>query len=181
MKILVVDDEKVLVKGIKFNLESEGYQVEAGYDGEEAVELARSRADIIITTGGLGPTLDDLTKETLATVFGKKMVLHQPSMDRLTDFFKTIGREMTKNNEKQAWLPRAAPCSPISGARRPAAPLRPTASTFSCCPVLRASATRCGRNVQCRICTNWQAAASYPATSAYSASVRATWRISCMT
>ena len=39
MKILVVDDEKVLVKGIKFNLESEGYQVEAGYDGEEAVEL----------------------------------------------------------------------------------------------------------------------------------------------
>ena len=40
MKILVVDDEKVLVKGIKFNLESEGYQVEAGYDGEEAVELA---------------------------------------------------------------------------------------------------------------------------------------------
>ena len=49
MKILVVDDEKVLVKGIKFNLESEGYQVEAGYDGEEAVELARNGAfDLII-------------------------------------------------------------------------------------------------------------------------------------
>ena len=49
MKILVVDDEKVLVKGIKFNLESEGYQVEAGYDGEEAVELARSGSyDLII-------------------------------------------------------------------------------------------------------------------------------------
>ena len=40
MKILVVDDERVLVKGIKFNLESEGYQVEVGYDGEQAVELA---------------------------------------------------------------------------------------------------------------------------------------------
>ena len=39
-KILVVDDEKVLVKGIKFNLENEGYQVEVGYDGEQAVELA---------------------------------------------------------------------------------------------------------------------------------------------
>ena len=37
-KILVVDDEKVLVKGIKFNLENEGYQVEVGYDGEEAVD-----------------------------------------------------------------------------------------------------------------------------------------------
>ena len=39
-KILVVDDEKVLVKGIKFNLENEGYEVEVGYDGEQAVELA---------------------------------------------------------------------------------------------------------------------------------------------
>ena len=48
MKILVVDDEKVLVKGIKFNLESEGYQVEAGYDGEEAVELARSGRTVSI-------------------------------------------------------------------------------------------------------------------------------------
>ena len=55
---------------------------------ERVVREAKDRADIIITTGGLGPTLDDLTKETLATVFGKKMVLHQPSMDRLTDFFQ---------------------------------------------------------------------------------------------
>ena len=50
---------------------------------ERVVREAKDRADIIITTGGLGPTLDDLTKETLATVFGKKMELHQPSMDRL--------------------------------------------------------------------------------------------------
>ena len=49
MKILVVDDEKVLVKGIKFNLESEGYQVEVGYDGQAAVDLARGGAfDLII-------------------------------------------------------------------------------------------------------------------------------------
>ena len=48
-KILVVDDDKVMVKGIKFNLENEGYQVEVGYDGEEAVEKARSgRFDLII-------------------------------------------------------------------------------------------------------------------------------------
>ena len=72
---------------------------------ERVVREAKERADIIITTGGLGPTLDDLTKETLATVFGKKMALHQPSLDRITKFFATIGREMTKNNEKQAWLP----------------------------------------------------------------------------
>ena len=42
MKILVVDDEKLLVKGIKFNLENEGYQVEVGYNGEDAVELAKT-------------------------------------------------------------------------------------------------------------------------------------------
>ena len=42
MKILVVDDEKLLVKGIKFNLENEGYQVDACYDGETAVEMART-------------------------------------------------------------------------------------------------------------------------------------------
>ena len=43
MKILVVDDEELLVKGIKFNLESEGYEVDACYDGETAVTMARDR------------------------------------------------------------------------------------------------------------------------------------------
>ena len=48
-KILVVDDEKLLVKGMKFNLENEGYQVECAYDGAAAVELARSsRFDLVI-------------------------------------------------------------------------------------------------------------------------------------
>lgn len=69
------------------------------------IENAKQRADIIITTGGLGPTLDDLTKETLAEVFGKKLALHQPSYNRLVDFFHAIDREMTPNNVKQAWLP----------------------------------------------------------------------------
>ena len=49
MKILVVDDEQVLVKGIKYNLEKEGYQVAAAYDGAAAVELARTgEFDLII-------------------------------------------------------------------------------------------------------------------------------------
>lgn len=60
MKILVVDDEKVLVKGIKFNLESEGYQVEAGYDGEEAVELARSGKFDLIILDLMMPKIDGL-------------------------------------------------------------------------------------------------------------------------
>jgi len=60
MKILVVDDERVLVKGIKFNLESEGYQVEVGYDGQAAVDLARSGAFDLILLDLMMPQLDGL-------------------------------------------------------------------------------------------------------------------------
>lgn len=60
MKILVVDDEKVLVKGIKFNLESEGYQVETAYDGETAVELARGTAFDLIILDLMMPKIDGL-------------------------------------------------------------------------------------------------------------------------
>lgn len=78
---------------------------------EQVIEQAKSRADIIITTGGLGPTLDDLTKETLARVFGKKLVLHEESLAHIRHFFTEIGKEMTQNNEKQAWLPEG--CVPL--------------------------------------------------------------------
>ena len=59
-KILVVDDEKVLVKGIKFNLEHEGYQVEVGYDGETAVELARTGDFDLIILDLMMPKIDGL-------------------------------------------------------------------------------------------------------------------------
>ena len=60
MKILVVDDERVLVKGIKFNLESEGYQVEVGYDGQDAVDLARGGAFDLIILDLMMPKLDGI-------------------------------------------------------------------------------------------------------------------------
>lgn len=60
MKVLVVDDERVLVKGIKFNLESEGYQVEVGYDGQQAVDLARSGAFDLIILDLMMPKIDGL-------------------------------------------------------------------------------------------------------------------------
>jgi len=60
MKILVVDDEKLLVKGIKFNLENEGYQVDAGYNGLEAIELARNGGYDLIILDVMMPELDGL-------------------------------------------------------------------------------------------------------------------------
>ena len=70
-----------------------------------AVELAKSRADILITTGGLGPTCDDLTKQVLAEAFGKKLVFHPECADEIRSFFEKSGRAMTENNLQQAWLP----------------------------------------------------------------------------
>ena len=74
----------------------------------EAVELARSRADIIITTGGLGPTCDDLTKNVLAEVFGKKLVYHQESLERIKDYARGTGRPLTENNFQQALVPEGS-------------------------------------------------------------------------
>jgi len=68
----------------------------------QALEIAKDRADIIITTGGLGPTADDLTKETVADVFGCPLKMDQVQLARLKE---RMGPKMTPNNEKQAMLP----------------------------------------------------------------------------
>jgi len=74
----------------------------------ECLKLALSRADMVITTGGLGPTYDDLTKETVAVCMGVTMELHQPSLDKMKAFFTRSGRPFSKSNEKQAYMPVGA-------------------------------------------------------------------------
>ena len=71
----------------------------------EALDIAASRNDIIITSGGLGPTPDDLTKEICCEFFSKKCVLHRESLERMSSYFASKGLEMTENNKKQAMLP----------------------------------------------------------------------------
>lgn len=67
---------------------------------------AAKRSDIIILSGGLGPTPDDLTKEVCCEFFGKKMFLHEPTVEKIKTYFTTKGMEMAQNNLKQAMLPK---------------------------------------------------------------------------
>lgn len=71
----------------------------------QAVDIARGRADILITTGGLGPTCDDLTKVAVAQAFGKELVYHEPSAQRIRDRFAARGTPVTENNFQQAMVP----------------------------------------------------------------------------
>ncbi|MCI5547769.1 MAG: competence/damage-inducible protein A [Clostridiales bacterium] len=79
---------------------------------KEALNEALSRADLVITTGGLGPTEDDLTKEMVAEYFGLPMRLHQESLDKIERYFASTGRKMTDNNRKQALFPEGCRIMP---------------------------------------------------------------------
>lgn len=87
---------------------------------EEAVRIAFERSDLIITTGGLGPTQDDLTKEVIAEIFGKKLVQDQKTKDDLMAYFANREFTMTPNNLKQTFIPEGAeilfnPCGTAPG------------------------------------------------------------------
>ena len=72
---------------------------------KSTVAEALSRCDMIILTGGLGPTADDLTKETVAEFFGLKLVRHKESEQRIKDFFIKICSDTVPSNFKQADMP----------------------------------------------------------------------------
>lgn len=75
---------------------------------KDALQTAADRSDLIITTGGLGPTYDDLTKETVAEFFGQKMQMNTELLHELEEFFRKLERQMTENNRKQAVMPLGA-------------------------------------------------------------------------
>jgi nicotinamide-nucleotide amidase len=83
----VADDERAIIRALRRALED---------------------ADLAITTGGLGPTADDLTTECVARLAGVPLVLHQASLDRIVERFEQLGLEMPANNRKQAMLPEGA-------------------------------------------------------------------------
>lgn len=74
----------------------------------ENIRTALSRAEVVILSGGLGPTQDDLTKETAAAVLGRELVLDEHTRERILTYFKKRGIEITENNWKQAMVPKGA-------------------------------------------------------------------------
>jgi nicotinamide-nucleotide amidase len=75
---------------------------------KEALKLALSRSDLVVMTGGLGPTKDDLTKETVAEVMNRRLIPDQETLDKLRSIFSRLSAPMTDNNLKQANMPEGS-------------------------------------------------------------------------
>ena len=87
------------------------YQTVVGDNAERlagVLKCAMERSDVILLSGGLGPTEDDLTKETVAKVCGKKLSVDDHSMERIAEFFAVRDIQPTENNWKQAMVPEGA-------------------------------------------------------------------------
>ena len=94
------------------NLGIDVYHQQVVGDNEErllrAYDEAYKRSDLIITTGGLGPTQDDITKESAAKYFNKKLKLDEDTLKSIEKYFNKQGRELKGNNVKQAYFPEGA-------------------------------------------------------------------------
>jgi len=75
---------------------------------KEVISRALERADIVITSGGLGPTQDDLTREIVAEVSGRKLIQNPRMLEEVEEHFRRRGRTMTPNNIRQSYMPEGA-------------------------------------------------------------------------
>ncbi len=99
-----------------------------------AIQVAETRADIIIFTGGLGPTKDDLTKETIADYLKVDLVFHDEAIQHIEDHYKRVGRVMTENNRKQALVFDGADVLPNQHGMAPGIVLRKNNKTYMLLP-----------------------------------------------
>ena len=103
--------------GEQFNLSGiEIYQITSVHDDHDhimrAIKSAEEHADLVVITGGLGPTKDDITKHTLCEYFNTKLVFHEPTLKTIYERFKHRGIDMNKLNRDQAMLPESCTILP---------------------------------------------------------------------
>ncbi len=103
-------------------------------DLDAALHETTTRADLVVMSGGLGPTEDDLTSERVAAVLGVPLELHEPSLQMLKRRFERFGRTMTPNNEKQARFPRGAEVIPNRFGTAPGFSVRVGKAEVVCLP-----------------------------------------------
>ncbi|WP_160719913.1 competence/damage-inducible protein A [Bacillus sp. USDA818B3_A] len=99
-----------------------------------AIKTAEMRANVIIFTGGLGPTKDDLTKETIARHLGKNLVIDQTALDSIEAYFTRTNRVMTENNRKQALVLEGSHILPNDHGMAPGMMLETKGSTYMLLP-----------------------------------------------
>lgn len=71
----------------------------------DAVRTALHRADVVITTGGLGPTVDDMTRQGVADSVGRSLEFHPELLEQIAERFRQLGSKMSDNNRVQAYIP----------------------------------------------------------------------------
>lgn len=103
-------------------------------DMTDAFRRAASRADVVLVSGGLGPTRDDLTIAVLAETFDRKLELHEPSLRAIEASFERLGRKMAETNAKQAWFPEGAEVLPNPVGTAPGCLLEAEGTLFFCMP-----------------------------------------------
>lgn len=100
----------------------------------DMMKLALKECDLVITTGGLGPTEDDLTKETACRVLHDELVMHQPSLSALLKRAEKYGKPLTPNNYKQAMMPSRAEVFDNEAGSAPGMALSKGNKTIICMP-----------------------------------------------
>ncbi len=98
----IVDSNKAFLSDRLLGLDVQTrHHVSVCDDPEDMIDTFRradARSDIVLVSGGLGPTRDDLTADVLAQTFGRKLVLDEAVLEKIRAFFRGVGREMTDNN-----------------------------------------------------------------------------------
>ncbi|MAI79784.1 MAG: competence/damage-inducible protein A [Deltaproteobacteria bacterium] len=134
----IVDSNKALIAQRLLGLDLEcQHQVSLRDDPADmraAFKLAIERSDVVIVSGGLGPTRDDLTTEVLAETLGRELELDDDSLEQMKSFFARVGREMAETNRKQAFFPTGSDILKNPVGTAPGFSVEENGTVFFCLP-----------------------------------------------